>query len=194
MKPILFFDTETTGLPLWKDPSDHPDQPHMVQLAAVLADPESREIIDKMDAIIKPDGWVIPDDVAAIHGITTERALEDGIPEAEALDMFLAMYARCGLRVAHNTTFDNRIVRIAMKRYRPDAVTDDQWKDKSGYHCTMVEHSKKHGGKWPTLIELYKHHTGMDLTDAHSAMADTLACMDCYFAAIKHQPQEEAAA
>ena len=25
---ILFFDTETTGLPLWREPSDHPDQPN----------------------------------------------------------------------------------------------------------------------------------------------------------------------
>ena len=32
---LLMFDTETTGLPLWKDPSDHPDQPHLVQLALV---------------------------------------------------------------------------------------------------------------------------------------------------------------
>nr|WP_299241463.1 hypothetical protein [uncultured Halomonas sp.] len=43
MTPILFFDTETTGLPDWKVPSDSEHQPHLVQLAAVLADDDARQ-------------------------------------------------------------------------------------------------------------------------------------------------------
>jgi hypothetical protein len=35
MKPLMPYDTETTGLPLFEQPSDHPDQPHIVQLAAL---------------------------------------------------------------------------------------------------------------------------------------------------------------
>lgn len=184
MKPILFFDTETTGLPLWKEPSEHPDQPHLVELAAMLVNPDTRELIAFMDVIIKPDGWIIPEEVVKVHGITTERALAEGIPEAEALDMFLALYEQCGIRVAHNMTFDNRIIRIAMKRYKPDAVSDDQWKDKASYHCTMVEHSKKHGGKWPTLGEAFKFHFGREFENGHRAMIDTKGCMEIYFAAL----------
>ncbi|MEA3044540.1 MAG: polymerase subunit epsilon [Sphingomonadales bacterium] len=30
---ILGYDTETTGLPAWHDPSDAPHQPHVIQLA-----------------------------------------------------------------------------------------------------------------------------------------------------------------
>ena len=85
MKPILFFDTETTGLPLWKEPSEDPRQPHLVELAALLVNPDTREMIAFMDVIIKPNGWTIPVDVSEIHGITTERALAEGIPEEEAL-------------------------------------------------------------------------------------------------------------
>ena len=189
MKPILFFDTETTGLPLWKDPSEDPRQPHLVELAALLVNPDTREMIAFMDVIIKPDDWTIPVDVSEIHGITTERALAEGIPEEEALDMFLALYEQCGVRVAHNTTFDNRIIRIALKRHRPDAVTDEQWKDKTKYHCTMVEHSKKHGGKWPTLQEAYFFHFGKNFDDAHNAMADTKACMEVYLAALEAEKE-----
>ena len=189
MTPILFFDTETTGLPLWKEPSDHPDQPHMVQLSALLVDADTRELIQLMDVIIKPDGWVIPEETIAIHGITNERALAEGIPEAEALDMFLAMYANAKFRVAHNTTFDNRIIRIAMKRYRPDAVSDEQWKDAALYHCTMTAHTKKHGGKWPKLTELYLHYFGREMEGAHTALADAKGCMEVYFAALDAEKQ-----
>ena len=75
MNLALAYDTETTGLPLWNDPSDDPRQPHIVQLAAALVDIDTRRTIASMDVIVKPDGWTIPDDTVAVHGITTEHAL-----------------------------------------------------------------------------------------------------------------------
>lgn len=87
----IFFDTETTGIPNWKEPSEHPDQPHIVQLAAELVDLDTQEVLDSMDVIVKPDGWIISEEMTAIHGITNEHALEVGIPEELALDMLLAM-------------------------------------------------------------------------------------------------------
>ena len=64
MNPALFFDTETTGLPLFKEPSEHPDQPHLVQLAASLVDLDTRAVLSSIDVIVKPDGWTIPDEPA----------------------------------------------------------------------------------------------------------------------------------
>ncbi|MEJ6520298.1 3'-5' exonuclease [Shewanella bicestrii] len=90
MSLILPFDTETTGLPDWKSPSEADYQPHLVQLAALLVN-DKFEIVKELDVIIKPNGWVIPDEVAAIHGITTERAMDEGIPEQEALTQLLEM-------------------------------------------------------------------------------------------------------
>ena len=78
----LFYDTETTGLPDFKAPSESAHQPHIVQLAALLVDMDTRETIQSMDVICRPDGWTIPDEVAAVHGITTEHAAEVGIPES----------------------------------------------------------------------------------------------------------------
>ena len=92
MTIALFYDTETTGLPLFKEPSEHPDQPHIVQLAACLVDLVTRDIISSMDVIVRPDGWTIPDDVAAIHVINTARATAEGVPEAEAVSMFMGMW------------------------------------------------------------------------------------------------------
>ncbi|HBN16147.1 MAG: DNA polymerase III subunit epsilon [Gammaproteobacteria bacterium] len=200
---ILPYDSETTGLPDWGQPSEADHQPHIVQLAALLVDEETREISDQMDVIIKPDGWVIPDEVAAIHGITTERAMDEGVPEKEAFEQFIELWKRCEFRVGYNESFDARIMRIATFRY---SVADiiDAWKEAPA-KCAMKmakpickipapPKARRFGPyKNPTLAEAYKHFTGMDLADAHSAMADTMAAMDVYFAALRHEQKEAAA-
>lgn len=181
MKLILPFDTETTGLPDWKSPSESENQPHLTQLAAILVDDETGFIARQFEVIIKPNGWVIPDECAELNGITTEKAMDVGIPEIEALQMFLDFYDQCDLRIAHNTTFDNRIIRIALKRYMPDLITDDAWKDKETYFCTWQRAKKIMGGKsGHKLEEAYKHFTGKELIGAHTALADARACMEIY--------------
>lgn len=60
MNKVVFFDTETTGLPVWDKPSDSEEQPHLAQLAAIAA-----------------TDWDISAEVSAIHGITKEKSLTD---------------------------------------------------------------------------------------------------------------------
>jgi DNA polymerase-3 subunit epsilon len=194
MRLILAYDSETTGLPIWKEPSEYPDQPHMTELSALLVDEDTREVLERMDVLIRPDGWVIPDDIVALNGITTEQALAEGIPEAEALDRFLALHAKVtSQRVAHNESFDARIMRIAIKRYLDDA-TADAFKAAPSF-CTMwtakpvcrMPQVGKGGIKLPTLSEAYKFFTGLDLVDAHRAGPDVEACLAVYYALT--QPQ-----
>lgn len=188
MKTILFYDTETTGLPNWNVPSEDESQPHLVQLAAILADAETKEVIQSIDLIIKPEGWEIPDEVAEIHGITTEKALEVGVPEGFAVIMLHLMRGKAD-RVAHNRTFDQRIIRIGMKRYMSEEAIE-AWAEKDDHECTMLmakpimkmEPKGRYGYKSPKLEEAYKHFTGKDLENAHTAMADAKACMEIYFA------------
>ena len=180
---ILFFDTETTGIPDWKSPSGEGHQPHIVQLAAILCDSETREPIETMDVIVAPDGWEIPPETTEIHGTSMEQAMAEGVKELAAIDQFMGLYDRCDIRVAHNTTFDNRIIRIALKRYLPDLISDDVWKNKETYYCTLMKARKIMGGKsGHTLTEAYRHFTGRDIEDAHTAIGDARACMDIYFA------------
>lgn len=208
MTIALFYDTETQGLPLFTEPSDHPDQPHIVQLAACLVDLTSRKTIASMDVIVRPDGWTIPAQVAAIHGITTEHALDVGIPEAQAVDMFMSLW-RGRTRIAHNESFDARILRIALKRYVDPRDTSlaippsDDWKA-SRAECTQLlstpilalpptakmRAAGRNHFKSANLGEAYKHFTGKDLQDAHSAMADVQGCMEVYFA-IKGTPASQ---
>jgi len=180
MNEIMFFDTETTGIPDWRLPSDDPVQPHLVRLAAVVADAESRTITQQLDCVVRPDGWQIPQETIDIHGITMEKAQADGMPESLALQNFLALW-NDKHRVAHNTTFDNRIIRIATKRYS-DQDTINAW-HKGAYTCTGIMARKAMGlNKMPKLTEAYAHFMRRELDNAHDAMADAVACMNIYFA------------
>ena len=183
----VFFDTETTGLPDWKAPSGGEDQPHLVQIAAHLVDCDQRKLVQSMDVIIRPDGWEIPAEVTEIHGITTEYAMAVGVPEDLALAMFLSFWQGRS-RVAHNTTFDNRIIRIATKRYCGEE-TQEAWKS-CEYECTgllskpimQMPPKGRYGYKMPKLEEAYQYFCGKQLQNAHTAIADVNACMEVYFA------------
>ncbi|KAG1311504.1 hypothetical protein G6F63_016316 [Rhizopus arrhizus] len=61
----------------------------------------SREIVASLDVIVRPDGWIIPDEGAAMHGITTEHAAAVGVPESLALSLFLELWGG-RKRIAHN--------------------------------------------------------------------------------------------
>lgn len=178
---INVFDTETTGIPDWKNPSEAGHQPHIVEIASLLCD-AAGNVIDRFQAIVRPSGWEITPENSAIHGISHEQAMDEGIPETEALDGFLALHARASIRTAHNATFDDRIIRIAMSRYYNKDLADS-FKDTTEKYCTCSKSREAVGlGKLPTLAEAYKHFTGQDLVEAHRAMPDAEACARIYFA------------
>ena len=187
MNNLFSYDTETSGMPEWKIPSDDPTQPHIVQLAATLVHPETRKVIQSMDVIIKPDGWIITPETIEVHGITTEHAMDVGIPEKLALEMFLAMRGNAE-RIAYNKTFDQRIIRIASKRYLGEAAME-KWAVKDDHHCSMRMAQKLLGGKVRKLADVYKELTGKTLLGAHSAMADTKASTEVYFAVLDKETE-----
>jgi len=107
----LFYDTETTGLPLnWDAPvSDVDNWPRLVQIGWIEAD-EIGAVQRKSKYIIRPDGFTIPPDDAAVHGITTERAQAQGSPIGSILREFTQTVCDSILVVAHNASFDTAVV------------------------------------------------------------------------------------
>lgn len=216
MKTILFYDSETSGLPLWNLPSEHPDQPRVVQLAAELCDEATGETLQQMNMIILPDGWTIPDDVAAVHGITTERALAEGVAADLVVSNFIEMWTEADLRAGHNESFDMRMVRIELMRHARysgevvlgeagDVPFADYWKKAPAY-CTQgnsvkilnlpptekMRKAKRFGPKSPNLGEAYQFFTGKPLEGAHDAMVDVRACKAVYYGIKAHQAQAAA--
>ncbi len=176
---IIFYDTETTGLPEWKKPSGGEDQPHIVQLGALLVEAKTREVVSTLDVIIKPVDWTISQEMTDIHGITDEYAREVGVDESQAVAMFIDM-RKDFLRVAHNRTFDKRVIRIATKRYFSDEV-QERWHDKEGHDCTMFRKGYK---SYVKLSDRSEEILGYPLEDGHKAIIDATRCMEIYWGMI----------
>ncbi len=199
---ILVFDTETTGLPNFKARSADPVQPHLVQLALVTYADDGAEV-EATSVIIRPDGWTIPDEMTAIHGISHEQAMDEGVPEAMAVEMYVLAQGRTATRVAHNESFDRRIMRIAMTRAGLERDFIEAIEARSSY-CTCnaakpilslpptdrMMAAGINSPKPPKLEECIKHFFDEDLPGAHDALIDARACGRIYF----HMQNPKAAA
>jgi DNA polymerase-3 subunit epsilon len=199
---ILFFDTETTGLVDWDRPIDDPAQPKVIQLAAILEDDAGNEMTI-LKTLIRPEGWFVPDKVSAIHGITTEQCLIYGVRLSSAVRLFLDLLSNARLLVAHNISFDMRMMMISYL-----AVAGDDAMRKSKLHTIPVFCTKEQSAsivnlpptermiaagmnkpKDPKLSEAYQFFFNERLEGAHDALVDVRACARVY-----HAIQERTAA
>ncbi|NQU54092.1 MAG: 3'-5' exonuclease [Bacteroidetes bacterium] len=180
----LVFDTETTGLPPKgaKYDLNYMDFPYVVQFAWFLNGVYK-------NYLIKPNGWVIPEEATAIHGVTTEMALEKGVPFHIVVDEFIHDCSISEKIIAHNIYFDSSVIkanvmRMRMINYYQDVVEPamDKTKRVDTMYKTIkfvdAKHKDGRGGKWPKLEELY-----MKLFDetfpAHDANEDVKALVRC---------------
>ena len=181
----LFFDTETTGLPKnWQAPvSDLNNWPRIVQLAWILSDDKGKEISGQ-NYIIKPEGFLIPEESSRVHGISTEKAMREGINLEKALSDFSYDLSQSNLLVAHNINFDQKIIGAEFLRKDVETNLDDISK-----FCTMqsatnycqIEKPNGYGYKWPRLEELHLKLFNKNFDNAHDALADVKACARCFF-------------
>ncbi len=180
---LLFFDTETTGLPRdWKAPVTQTNNwPRMVQIAWLQYD-DQKNLISEANYIIRPDGFTIPSDAADIHGITTEIAIEKGSELSSVLSAFSAVVGGAKMLVAHNMDFDEKIVGAEYVRMGLKSGIFE-----TPRFCTMKTTTDlcripgNYGYKWPKLEELHRFLFGSDFEDAHDALVDVKVCAKCYY-------------
>ncbi len=179
----LFFDTETTGLPRnWKAPvTDLDNWPRMIQIAWMLYDKQGN-LQEEQQYIIKPDGFTIPKEASDIHRVTTERAMAEGVDLIAAISEFSQAMSKAEHLIAHNISFDEKIVGAEFLRTEVSNNIDRIHK-----FCTMksttdfCEIPGKYGFKWPSLSELHEVLFGEDFEDAHDALVDVRACAKSFF-------------
>ena len=179
----LFFDTETTGLPKnWKAPvTDLNNWPRLVQLAYLLYDTSGNKIAGE-DFIIKPEGFTIPADASRIHGISTEKAISEGQAISSVLQQFNSLIEQASYLVAHNMSFDEKIV--GSEFLRNGMQNSIPTKNKI---CTMEKTTNfcaidgPYGYKWPKLSELHYKLFRTGFEEAHNAAVDINATAKCFW-------------
>lgn len=186
---LLFFDTETTGLPKSNSARNHDvdNWPRLVQIAWAICNDDGVKL-SKRNRIIKPEGFHIPSGASEIHGITDAIAEEDGIPLGFVLSELLVAVEVADTLVGHGVYFDKSVVGAEYIRRGKEGAYE-KLKDlprvctmqKSTKYCKLPHKNGRKGYKWPKLMELHEKLFGVGFEDAHDAMADISATINCFF-------------
>lgn len=182
LNDVLCFDCETTGIPdkgmKWDE--DFLRFPRPVTMAWAFGDTERHEII-------RPQGWDIPTETVAIHGVTTEQADKEGKPFVEVVTEFLNDAEKYPLICAHNVYFDTSIIKAAIMALCPElaekaesALFKGRRIDTMRKTIKFVGARKENGsGKFPTLEELFAKLFDGATFPAHNALEDVRALRKC---------------
>lgn len=185
----LFFDTETTGFIHKELSPNHPSQPHLVELAAILAEPNGT-VRGRIQYVVRPEGYEIPKVASDVHGITTAIAKRVGVPLAVAVGSFVNLRALAARMVAHNFPFDDVVIQAAIARTgrtpSHPGPTDRCCTMQLAMPILKLPPTPKMVAagfdkyKPPSLSECWQLFFKEKLEGAHGAMADAAGCMRVY--------------
>lgn len=171
-KFIVCWDVETTGL--------NPKEDFMIQLAVSKFSKETMEIIESKKWYVKPaHNYTISPQAQAVHGLTKEFIEANGVYFKELAPEFFKMIEDADLLTYNGNTFDIKFLNEECKRWSlPLPIVDKNFYDAFAMECRF--HPRN-------LSAVYKSYTGLDLEDAHDALADVHATIDVF----KHQLQTQ---
>lgn len=183
---ILYFDTETTGLPKnknYKAPASDLDTwstARLVQLGYIFDLDGGRT---ESEYLIRPDGFEIPEFASKIHGITNSYALENGKPVTDVLGEFRELICSADLLVGHNLDYDFHVLGSEYVR----AFGNNPLDGKKVYDTMLIgtNYCKLPGNrigsyKYPKLTELYQFLFNQPLPQTHTALDDIRNTLTCY--------------
>lgn len=154
-RPIVFFDLETTGVDTSKD--------RIVEISMIKVMPDGSK--DIKTRRVNPE-MHIPAEATAIHGITDEDVKDE--PTFRQLAKSLAQFIQgCDFGGFNSNRFDLPLLVEEFLRVGVDV----DLKRRKFVDVQNIFHKKEQR----TLVAAYKFYCDKDLTDAHSAAADTMA-------------------
>ena len=185
----LIYDTETTGLPKnFSAPvSDSENWPRLVQVAWQLHN-NMGELIEVKNFIVRPEGFTIPFNAEKIHGISTQRALDEGVDLAFVLEEFNKAVAQSDFVVGHNIIFDINIMGAEFYRtqIQTSLLTEKSIDTKNeGTDFCAIPGGRGGKFKWPTLTELHLKLFKEGFAEAHNASADVEATTRCFLELVR---------
>lgn len=154
-KPICFFDLETTGVNVAKD--------RIVEISILKVFPNGNK--ESKTWLVNPER-PIPAETTAVHGITDEKVANE--PTFKQLSSAIYdMIKGCDLAGFNSNRFDIPLLAEELLR----AEVDFDMKSTVAVDVQTIFHKMEQR----TLVAAYKFYCDKDLTDAHSAEADTEA-------------------
>ena len=161
-KPLCFFDLETTGTDISKD--------RIVEIAILKLHPDGSK--ETLESRVNPE-MPIPAEASAVHGITNEMVAE--VPTfKEQSQKIYAFFKGCDLAGFNSDRFDIPLLVEELLR----AEIDFDFKSTKTVDVQTIFHKMEAR----TLSAALKFYCNEDLTDAHSALADTQATHDVLLA------------
>jgi DNA polymerase III subunit epsilon len=169
--PLCFFDLETTGINITQD--------RIIEIAVIKVMPGG-EVIRKSN-LVNPT-VPIPPESTAIHGITNEDVADKPTFKEIAKD-YVKFFEGADLAGFNILKFD---VPMLVEEFLRTGVEFDYSRKK------LIDAQKIfHLMEKRTLSAAFKFYCGKEMTDAHSAEADTQATMDVLFAQIERYENHE---
>ncbi|RCV55170.1 exonuclease domain-containing protein [Marinitenerispora sediminis] len=132
--------------------------------------------------LVDPGDREIPADAVAIHGITTERARAEGVPAEDALEEIAGalvdhLLADRGL-VIFNAPFDLGVLDNELRRRDMKSLTDRLGTaPRPIIDPLVIDRGIDPYRRGPRNLGAMCAYYGVDLTDAHTAVADAAACL-----------------
>ncbi|WP_055445225.1 3'-5' exonuclease [Lacinutrix himadriensis] len=171
IKPICFFDLETTGINISKD--------RIVEISILKVFPNGKQESNTWK--VNPE-MHIPEEVTLIHGISDED-VADKPTFAELAKEINNVIKDSDLGGFNSNRFDIPLLAEEMLR----ADIDFDMKNRSSVDVQTIFHKMEQR----TLVAAYKFYCDKDLTDAHSAEADTNATFEVLKAQIEKYEELE---
>ena len=170
-RPICFFDLETTGINVAKD--------RIVEIAILKVFPNGNK--ESKTWLVNPE-MVIPEESIAIHGITNEKVANEPTFKALSKEIY-KMIKDSDLGGFNSDRFDIPLLAEEMLR----AEVDFDMKNTVSVDVQTIFHKMEKR----TLSAAYKFYCDKDLTDAHSAAADTNATYEVLLSQLDRYPELE---
>jgi DNA polymerase-3 subunit epsilon len=168
LQPMVAFDLETTG--------PHPDTARIV--TATIIEVSSSGMGNVYEWLVDP-GMEIPAGATAIHGITTERAQEDGQDPAEAImeitELLSFTLARGIPVVGQNISYDLTVLDRECRRHGIRTLGDRLDRVAPIIDTYVLDKQVDQFRKGKRTLTAMAAHYGVNLADAHTASADALA-------------------
>lgn len=166
--PIIFFDLETTGLNITQD--------KIVEISYIKVYPNGEE--EEKTLRINP-GCHIPEEATAVHHITDDDVKDAPLFKDVAKNLS-KVFEGCDIAGFNSNRFD---VPMLSEEFMNAGITIDLSRRKFVDVQTIF-----HKMEQRNLVAAYKFYCDKDLTDAHSASADTRATYEVLKAQLDRYP------